>query len=188
MGYYLTQLLSALGGQVLAARSDDAEGWMNTLVVVLLVVFWAIGGILKARAKKTKATEAEDEEYSKGPFRPTARPATAKPVYLPSRIASAEQGRRPEVQRGQAGVKALAMETEPRPAKPSVTVRKAQGPETAVAKVTGEWAEKPVSAPEEPAIEPLLSTEEPDELKKAILHYEILGKPLSLRELGENLR
>jgi len=174
MGYYLTQLLSALGGQVLAARSDDAEGWMNTLVVVLLVVFWAIGGILKARAKKTKATEAEDEE----------EPHEISKAAISRGKARGEQVLRPEPRRIRAGVKKI----EPRQAKPSVTVRKTQGPEAAVAKITSEWAEKPVSAPEEPAIEPLLSAEEPDELKKAILHYEILGKPLSLRELGENLR
>ena len=182
MNYCLAQI-------VLAARSDDAEGWMNTLVVVLLVVFWAIGGILKARAKKTKIED--EDEYSEGPLKPAARPSTAKAVYPPSRSASAERGmykargvavQRPQPRRIQAGAEALAVEIGPRPAEPTVAVRKGRGPETAVAKVTSEWAKKPVSAPEEPTIEPLLSAEEPDELRRAILHYEILGKPLSLRE------
>ncbi len=184
MNYCLAQV-------ILAARSDDAEGWINTLVIVLLVVFWAIGGILKARAKKTKIEEDEDE-YSEEPLKPTARPSTAKPVYSPSRIASAEQGKargvavwRPQPQRIRAGAKTLAEEVEPRQAKPSAAVRKGRGPKAAVAKVTSEWAKKPVSAPEEPTIEPLLSAEEPDELRRAILHYEILGKPLSLRGPAE---
>jgi hypothetical protein len=161
-----------LAQTVLAARGDDAEGWINTLVVVLLVVFWAIGGILKARAKKT---EAEDEdEYGEEPLEPAARPSTAKPVYKARGVVV----QHPQPQRIRAGAKKI----EARQAKPSVAVRKGRGPKAAVAKVTGEWAKKPVSAPEEPVIEPLLSAEEPDELKKAILHYEILGKPLSLRE------
>jgi hypothetical protein len=47
-----------------------------------------------------------------------------------------------------------------------------------------------VRAVEKPMLEQLLlSAEEPDELRKAILHYEILGKPLSLREpMDEKLR
>jgi hypothetical protein len=46
---------------ILAARSDDVEGWMNVLVVVLLAVFWAIWGVLKARAKKNEAEKEEEE-------------------------------------------------------------------------------------------------------------------------------
>jgi hypothetical protein len=185
MNYRLAQI-------ILAARSDDAEGWINTLVIVLLVVFWAIGGILKARAKKT---EAEDEgEYGEEPLKPAARPAKAKPVYPPSRIASAEQDKarargvavqRPssphillsEDKRGDS--RADAKKIEARQAELFVRKRK----KAAVAKITGP------KKPEEPAVEPLLSAEEPDELKKAILHYEILGKPISLREpMDEGLR
>jgi len=42
-------------------------------------------------------------------------------------------------------------------------------------------AEKPVT---ELALQPLLDLDyaDPDELRRAILHYEILGKPLSLRQ------
>ena len=173
---------------VLAARGDDAEGWMNTLVIVLLAVFWAIGGILKARARKAEKAEAEDEEQGvvKGPLRPTARRATAKPVYGNRGVAVW----RPQPQRIRAGAKTLAVEVEPRPAKPSVTGRKARGgPEAAVAKMAVERPPKAVPAAgavravEKPMLEQLLlSAEEPDELRKAILHYEILGKPLSLRE------
>jgi len=189
MNYRLAQI-------ILAARNEDAEGWMNTLVIVLLAVFWAIGGILKARARKAEAAEEAEEEDGKKPFRPTARRAIATPKargiqVSPSRIASAERGmykdrgvavQRPQPRRIQASAETLAVGIEPRQAKPSVTVRKGRGPETAVAKVTSEWAKKPEFVPEEPAIEPLLSAEEPDELRRAILHYEILGKPLSLRE------
>lgn len=160
---------------------------MNTLVIVLLAVFWAIGGILKARARKAEKAEAEDEEQGvgKGPLRPTARRATAKPVYGNRGVAVW----RPQPQRIRAGAKTLAEEVELRQAKPSVTGRKAREPKTAVAKMAGVRPPKVVPAAgavravEKPMLEQLLlSAEEPDELRKAILHYEILGKPLSLRE------
>jgi len=178
---------------ILAARDDDAEGWMNTLVIVLLAVFWAIGGILKARARKAEKAEAEDEEPGVGkgplgPLRPTARRATAKPVYKDKARGVAVW--RPQPQRIRAGAKTLAEEVEPRQAKPSVAGRKAREPKTAVAKMAGVVrppkvvpAAGAVRAVEKPMLEQLLlSAEEPDELRKAILHYEILGKPLSLRE------
>jgi len=177
MNYCLAQV-------ILAARSDDAEGWINTLVIVILVVFWAIGGILKARAKKTKIED--EDEYSEEPFKPTARPAaTAKAVYK----AHGAQVQRIEPQRIRAGAKTLAEEVEPRQAKPYVAGRKAREPKTAVAKIAGVRPPKVVPAAgavravEKPMLEQLLlSAEEPDELRRAILHYEILGKPLSLRE------
>jgi hypothetical protein len=37
------------------------------------------------------------------------------------------------------------------------------------------------------AIEPLLDYDDTDELKRAILHYEILGRPLSLRGPSEQI-
>ncbi len=175
---------------VLAARDDDAGGWMNTLVIVLLAVFWAIGGILKARARKAEKAEAEDEEQGvvKGPLRPTARRSTAKSVYKDKARGVAVW--RPQPQRIRAGARTLAEGVEPRQAKPSVAGRKAREPKTAVAKMAGVVrppkavpAAGAVRAVEKPMLEQLLlSAEEPDELRKAILHYEILGKPLSLRE------
>ncbi len=178
MNYCLAQI-------ILAARNEDAEGWMNTLVIVLLVVFWAIGGILKARAKKTKIED--EDEYSEEPLKPAARPSTAKPVYKDKARGVAVW--RPQPQRIRAGAKTLAEEVEPRQAKPSVAGRKAREPKTAVAKMVGVRPPKVVPAAgavravEKPMLEQLLlSAEEPDELRKAILHYEILGKPLSLRE------
>ena len=181
---------------VLAARDDDAGGWMNTLVIVLLAVFWAIGGILKARARKAEKAEAEDEEPGVvkgplGPLRPTARRATAKSVYKDKARGVAVW--RPQPQRIRAGAKTLAEEVEPRQAEPTVTVRKGREPKTAVAKMVGKRPPKAVPAAgavravEKPMLEQLLlSAEEPDELRKAILHYEILGKPLSLREPVDN--
>ena len=184
MNYCLAQI-------ILAARGDDAEGWINTLVIVLLVVFWAIGGILKARTRKAEAAEEDEEETGKEPFKPAARPSTAKPVYKDKARGVAVWC--PQPQRIRAGAKTLAEEVEPRQAEPTVTVRKGREPKTAVAKMVGKRPPKAVPAAgavravEKPMLEQLLlSAEEPDELRKAILHYEILGKPLSLREPVDN--
>jgi len=47
---------------------------------------------------------------------------------------------------------------------------------------------KPVERPEPGlAMESLLDYADPEELRRAILHYEILGKPLSLRGPGEQI-
>ncbi|MCJ7728905.1 MAG: hypothetical protein MUO27_03375 [Sedimentisphaerales bacterium] len=150
---------------ILAARNEDAEGWMNTLVVVLLAVFWAIGGILKARAKKTGAAD-EDEGDEEKPLKPIAHRAEIKPVYK-TRGAEVKHPQQPP--RRQIGAETLAAKIEPK-----VAEREA---ETTVAKTE-----------EKAAIEQILSADEPGELKKAILHYEILGKPMSLRKPEDGRR
>ena len=52
-------------------------------------------------------------------------------------------------------------------------------------------AERPVAGaeiPQEKYLSEILSDyENPENLRRAILHYEILGKPLSLREPGEHI-
>ncbi|MHC4749955.1 MAG: hypothetical protein ACYTFW_08780, partial [Planctomycetota bacterium] len=51
------------------ARNDDSEGWMNILFVVVLAVFWIIGGIVKAKGKKPK--EHDQEQM---PLKPAHKP------------------------------------------------------------------------------------------------------------------
>lgn len=129
------------------------------MVVVLLAVFWAIGGILKARAKKIKAEEEEPHEISETAIsRGKARGAPAAA---------------PQPQQRQAGTKALATKIEMRQVEPSKKPAPTPGA---------------IEVAEKPMIEQLLPAEEPDELKKAILHYEILGKPVSLRKPEDGRR
>jgi flagellar biosynthesis/type III secretory pathway M-ring protein FliF/YscJ len=71
-------MIKLLAQIILAIRSDDVGGWMNILVVVLLAVFWAIWGILKARAKKNESEDDEEQGDDKKPLEPTAHRTTAK--------------------------------------------------------------------------------------------------------------
>ena len=49
---------------ILAARNSDGEdtGWSQLLVFIVLAVFWSIGGIMKARAEKTKQQKGLDRD------------------------------------------------------------------------------------------------------------------------------
>jgi hypothetical protein len=187
MNYWLAQLLSALGGQILAARNSDERdtGWMQILVFVILAIFYALGSIVKAKANKTAPKGKEQ-----GPPKPVRKPPEStidlqmlKQLFgLPEKPAPSSQSR-PQV-------------TKPRMAKPQVqpTSRKVARPQPAGMAMLEPQVAKPqvqpkveVAAPAEkqPATylsEILSDYEDPEKLRRAILHYEILGKPLSLRE------
>jgi len=161
---------------ILAARNEDIEGWMNILIVVVLAVFWAIGGILKARSKKP---EQEEEQL------------TDKPTRRQTAIPQVEQLRR-RVRRPQPVVQAT-IPKKPIPVLTSEAIEEPKLPklkpqvQPAVEEIP-QLISKPVERPElRPDIESLLDYADPDELRRAILHYEILCKPLSLRGPGEHV-
>ena len=207
----MDELLSQL---ILAARSEDFEGWMNILIVVIIVVFWAVAGILKARGKKP---EQEEEQLAGKPT--DRRPQDAKGLQKemlqqprrtrpmspePSRQyrRQVEQMRRkisypqPVAQQVTAKKKPMLLptlegleETKLLELKPEAELVIEELPEFVskpfkVLKDTGIPEESLVA---EIAIEPLLDYEEPVELRRAILHYEILGRPLSLRGPSEQV-
>jgi len=169
MNTFLTQT-------ILAARNEDIEGWMNILIVVVLAVFWAIGGILKARTKKP---EQEQEQLADKP--------TRRQVAMPQ----VEQLRR-KIRRPRPVIQ-ITTPKKPMPVLTSEVLEEPRLPELkpevqpAVEELP-QLISKPVERPEpELAIESLLDYADPDELRRAILHYEILGKPLSLRGPGEHV-
>ena len=208
----MNELLAKL---IPAARNEDFKGWMNILIVVILAVFWAVGGILKARAKKP---EQEEEQLAGKPTRrrPQAATGVQKELFQQGRSARAaapvsgrqyrrqvEQLRR-KVRRPQPVVQAITpkkpmpvltsealeepglpkLKPEVQPAieeLPELISKPLKKPE---AKYTGIPAERPEAAL---AIEPLLDYADPEALRRAILHYEILGKPLSIRGPEEHI-
>ena len=201
MSYFFAQL-------ILAARNDDVKSWMNILIVVILAVFWAVAGILKARAQKP---EQEEEQLADKPTRrrpqdvkgflkeilqqprrtrpissdqnrqyrrqveqlrrkinhpkPIVKPTLQqKPIFL-STLEALEESKLPKLKpEGQLGIDELAE------------------PVSKTLKAPKEMVIPQESLVSETAIELLLDYEEPEKLRRAILHYEILGKPLSLRE------
>ncbi len=59
------------------ARNGDIEDLMNIVIILLVAVFWAIGGILKARANKARSED--EKEPSQRPIPPPARRIISQP-------------------------------------------------------------------------------------------------------------
>ena len=205
---------SFLAQLILARRSEDADKWMNILFVVVLAVFWALGGILKARAKKT-----QDGAAGKSPRRPVRQPPaqsrTAREQLLRQAGPPVGQAERRPYRPGlgqartrlaelRAAAQKFAAEAEQafrvqmqqpaQEARPAMH-RPTSRPEPrdlleSLAKLPTATASQPenLPPPEEETLpceylsELLAAYADPDHLRRAILHYEILGKPLSLRD------
>ncbi len=210
MSYCLAQLLSELGGQALAARrSDDKDiGWMQILVFVILSVFWALGSIVKAKANKSAPKGKEQtprKPVRKGPERTVDIQILKQLFGLPEKPAPSGQGR-PQVAKPQvrpASRKLIRPATarsavmSPRPVAgrkiPAETKEAVKFPtfeaQPTPEKVLGLTTEVAATAdmPQTKYLSEILSDyEDPKKLRRAILHYEILGKPISLREPSEH--
>jgi hypothetical protein len=205
MDYLLLQI-------ILARRNDDAESWMNILFVIVLAIFWLIGGVIKAKANKPGA---QDE---KTPLKPVRKPpvhsreAREQMLRRLQRPAGSTQGQdqkpQPATQQPrmkfadlQAAVRKFAVEAEqafqpqsgkstpelePALTEPQIKAERVKVTEP-VSKTVKGLKDKQVSEPEqmpEPEYLSELLTDyaDPEELRRAILHYEILGKPLSMRD------
>ncbi len=202
---------------ILAARNDDFEGWMNILFVVIIAVFWALGGILKAKTKNVKE-EAEETSSDRPPRKRKQLPAIEKKDlfkrHFRTRSVGPETSRqyRRQIEQLRRRVSrsrpiAVSMETE----KKAVTISdkeirlEARATEQAVEvqqaiREHPELKSEPIdilknkypdiqSERAAPVVytDSLLNYTDPDELKRAILHYEILGRPLSMRGPDEHI-
>ena len=195
---------------ILAVRRRDTEGWMNILVVVVIAVVYGLSTILKAKAKKPSEKEEKEGPLGRKPgsklkeiaerFQKELSELSRERMYEPPQRSeglqkeSFQQARRP------------AGPTPGRPYRPGVQQARTRiaGPPRPVEKIATE-AEEPSGLPEftskavkklatrrtdipgevpeaEHLPEILSDYADPDELKRAILHYEILGRPLSLRD------
>jgi len=195
----------------LAARNGDGKDWYQVLFVVALAIFYAVGSIIKA--KTSKAEQKGDEQLARKPARKPPvgiKDLQKQPLERPRRPAGPPPRRefRPQVQPPRRKV------MRPRPAvqKPAIKLEQEVEFETieplealklpplAALKEYKEPVIKPLkgledmrtgipseTAQPEAAIEPLLDYDDTDELKRAILHYEILGRPLSLRGPSEQI-
>ncbi|MHC4463006.1 MAG: hypothetical protein ACYS30_16490 [Planctomycetota bacterium] len=210
---------------ILAARRRGTEGWMKILFPVLLAIFWVVGGILKARANKTKQ-KGEEQLTSKPGFKPSDKAAVAKPKAIQKILSEQLQrsvGRTPyrkkdqpqiqpprrKIARTQPAVRKVAAEEEK--AIPLRTIELLEEPELPVPtpqvqpdlpelqkipefarKTAKELGDMRVRTPAETPrtkylSEILLDYADPEDLKRAILHYEILGRPLSLRNPSQHI-
>jgi hypothetical protein len=214
MNHWLAQLLSALGGQALAARNSDERdtGWVQILVFVILSVFYAVGSIVKARANKAAP---KDKQTPSKPVRKT--PELGIDLQMLKRLfglpEEPESGNQPQVTKPQAAEPQVQLPhrkvTRPATARSAVTSPQPAGmamlePQVAKPQVQPKLekitagvaaplvsAERPAARAEIPQTkylsEILSDYENPESLRRAILHYEILGKPLSLRDPSEHI-
>jgi hypothetical protein len=201
--------------QTIVAASDDAEKWMNVMFVVVLALFWLVGGIAKARANKRRA------QIEQSPQKPARKPplhsAEAREQML-SRLQrpagsaqSREQqplptARKPRMKLAdlQAAVRRLAVEAEQADqvktgkfdpeleeilTEPKIKIEKVELAEPMDKIVMGLQDTKPSESAQIPESEYLsellIDYSDPEDIKRAILHYEILGRPLSLRDSFE---
>jgi hypothetical protein len=182
MNYWLAQFLSALGGQVLAARNSDEKdtGWMQILVFVILSVFYALGSIVKARANKT-APKGKEQIPRKPARKPTERTIDLQSLKQLWRSARATPGSqpRPQVQPKLEELPEFTAEMAlaiPATVKKDVRLSSVEAPE-------GMRVAMPTEIPLATYLSEILSDyDDPEKLRRAILHYEILGKPMSLRK------
>ncbi len=170
-------MVGSLAQIILAARNGDDSPWQQILVLVLLAVFWAVGGILKARAAKSEQ-QKEQQQPPKRPPHPQGRPHPPRlqPRAIKTMPAAESYGTETKVQQAIARVSAEFAEL--------------KTPEPILSKPAGLPPERPhlglpkkMRKPVSPLIAPLsLEFESTNTLRKAILYYEILGKPMALRE------
>ncbi len=197
---------------IVAARDNGMERWTNILFVIVVGIFWVVGGVLKARANK-----AAQKERKQDPLEPAGEgPAgvgekqTAKQRSHPFVLTEAKP-RQPEAQpkrrkmvRPRAVVRKLAAEIEKAIGLPTLEPMEVSKVAPRMPKVAPELEEIPEftteaveKLPERRVAEEipqakylpeiLIDYDDPEKLRRAILHYEILGKPLSLREPGEHV-
>ncbi|MBL7106692.1 MAG: hypothetical protein ISS77_03690 [Phycisphaerae bacterium] len=156
-----------LNNIMLAARKNDESGWTQLLVFAVMAVVWILGGIIKARQNKITdkdfAEEQEDEKHKIITLNAKELIESKKIRHAPTQIA----------QKPENVIEDLAVQGFEKVKKKHIRM-----PEFAKAE------SKSLKHPEhaEAEKESLLRINEPDELKKAIIYAEIIGKPLALRQ------
>jgi len=173
---------------VLLARSSDIENWMQILVFVVLAVLYALGSIVKNKAARSTGTPGRPR---KRPVRPPQQGTTAPMAERISR--AAEQRAEQRV----AGVvppaaKAKAAVPGPKPAvPPAASVRpvpvEKHGAADHLEEVLEQQQTQQQLMPASYLAELAERQENLDELRKAVLYREILGRPVGLRPPGEEI-
>lgn len=194
--------------QIILAARDTGE-WMNILFFVAIAAFYAIGSVLKAKANKS----AKQKQAKQQPgVKPVERAPLRQPVKKTPPPATVKKPSYPQIP-GRQVARPRPVMRRPVPRKPAVPPKAVKPPAMAEAlpavtsvqsefeglrelpkKTVGQLdvgrlglaAEK---KGKEAVIleEPLLALDDPDALRRAIVYYEIIGKPVSMRRPGEHL-
>lgn len=191
---------------VLARRSPDGDGWMNILVVVVMAVIWMVGAIVKSTKTKSgdkqppsrmpshkspghsRGVQQQMPEQAQRPAGPPQRPGQAPDA--PKRrtmLSDLREAARKFATEAEQAFQVQTTKPTPEPAsKPQIQPETTPQVEPTIAPTKKLDDSQAAVAPEMLAnqhLSELLSDyADPDKLRRAILHYEILGPPLSLRD------
>jgi hypothetical protein len=191
---------------ILARRSPGDEPWMTILVFVVMAVIWVVGAVVKAMKTKSdderqpsRSPDRKPPAHSRGvqqqmPGR-TQRPAgpaqrLEQPSGVPKKrttLADLRAAARKFAAEAEQAFQAQTPKPTPKPpepaSKPQIQPDMRPHVEPVVAPIKGLAHKQAAPTPPTQHLSELLSDyTDPDKLRKAILHYEILGPPLSLRD------
>ena len=191
-------VLQGVFGRLLLEGEDG--GWMQLLVFVVVAVFYALGGIIKARKRKGGVAEEDESpgeppslELQREPLRAIGPPKQPQGSTVPRK--SVLQTFVEEITR------ATQLEVQaPRPQQPPPVARRPRI-ETEILHPPKKRAGDALAAiqPKRLAVEAkeqaqaddlqVIAPEfaSTDDLARAVVDYEIFGKPLSLRDAAEDI-
>lgn len=151
-------------------RNNDYEVILNILFVVVMVVFWIVGSIVK---NKIKTSDGEDK---KEPQRKSAKmPTSIGKAFWEQFI---ELSQNPQPKKKILPVKAIVSEkSKPKSSRIKETAKSPQASNDAAK----ESSLPTITIPQQETFDISFDEIEPDEIKRAILYTEILGKPVSMR-------
>ena len=200
---------SLLAQAILLARKRDADQWMQVLVFVVIAAVYAVGAILKAKSAKREQEEQQGGLGSQSKARPRVRsiqkqmPMSRAQAARPVQAKQNQPFARPQPR--------IIPRPRPTPEKPLAPAVRGHLGRPKMQEVPGIppliMLEEPLEPIAEPSLKPvfrkpsahaeapppvyiselLADSPDIDELRKAILYYEILGRPVSLRKSSQDI-
>jgi len=185
MYYYLIHIV--------AAKNNGSKDWIQIVVFLAMIAVYSLSGILKAKMKKKEPQTGEEKPH---------RPLPAGPMPQPQYRQTAERGKISWLQSAAQKIAVKAEKSGYSPAiKPEepIPTQKIQSDAINSPVLTSEPSVKMQDKRVIPSVSSetsrlishpsydLLNLSDPESLRRAILHYEILGKPMSLRGPGEQI-
>ncbi len=198
--------------QIIVARGNGVEGWMDILILVIVAVVYGLGTILKAK----KGGKVKGRDKQRQASKPQRKPATGgrgvleqfvneiRGLVEPTQERESRSPAQPahrQIARPQPAVRKYAAEAkQPHRVQPRTPLAKQKLPlsktqvqpdfeelpeytSKTVEGLIGKRKGMPAEVVESRYLSEVLSDfTDPEDLRMAILHYEILGRPLSLRD------
>jgi hypothetical protein len=193
--------MNALLAQLIFARGNGVGEWMNILVIVIMAAVYGLGTIIKTKRKKSQ--EQGEQELGRKParkpatggrgvleqffneLRNLAEPAQdreSRPTAQPAQPARQKIARPQHAVRKYAAEAKQAGRVQPGTVQPGFEELPESTTKT-VEELVGKRKGMAAEVPESKYISEVLADfTDPEDLRMAILHYEILGRPLSLRD------